>query len=234
MYGRPGARACSGSHLRFSKICLYSVVRTPGALRTPGVRFSSPLPARNRLAIHVCRLASRLQSQSTGFATRLRITPRRDIVLQFAIRCPRNLVECQIITNDQESRLLRAIESRMRTACEGGLSHVFASRAAVPRPPTHFADAMPLHASRCHIASRRQLCLADSTAIFRSCFTAVIIDNCGNAVRSARHSSAIHLHEQSLLQGHAGHICCRGGRERCLPPTMNALTGASDGNCQKR
>ena len=178
MYGRPGARACSGSHLRFSEICLYSVVRTPGALRTPGVRFSSPRPARNRLAVHVCRLASRLQSQSTGFATWLRITPRRDIVLQFAIRCPRNLVECQIITNDQESRLLRAIESRMRTACEGGLSHVFASRAAVPHPPTHFADAMPLHASRCHIASRRQLCLADGKSPLGV-----------NSVRSARQST---------------------------------------------
>ena len=51
MYGRPGARACSGSHLKSSDISLYSVVRTPGALRTPGVRFSSPLPARNRLVL---------------------------------------------------------------------------------------------------------------------------------------------------------------------------------------
>ena len=55
-----------------------------------------------------------------------------DSRLQFAIRCPRDIVECQIITNDQESRLLRAIESRMRTAGEGGLPPCFrlASRSA--------------------------------------------------------------------------------------------------------
>ena len=72
---------------------------------------------------------------------------------------------------------------------EGGLSHVFASRAAVPHP------AYP-----------------------------VTVDS----------SSAIHLHEQSLLQGHTGHIYCRGGRKRCTPPTLNALTGASDNDCYKR
>ena len=95
MYGRPGARACSGSHLRFSEICLYSVVRTPGALRTPGVRFSSPRPARNQPS-------SRIN--------------------------PANLhpADCKSRRNAW----------RMRTAGEGGLSTVFASRAAVPRPVT--------------------------------------------------------------------------------------------------
>jgi len=38
---------------------------------------------------------------------------------------------------------------------EGGLSPVSASRAAVPRPPTYLTAAMPLHGSRCHIASRK-------------------------------------------------------------------------------
>ena len=46
--------------------------------------------------------------------------------------------------------------------------------------------------------------------------------------------SAIHLYEQTLLQGHAGHFRYRGGRKRCPPPTASTLTGASDGDCQKK
>ena len=70
-----------------------------------------------------------------------------------------------------------------------------------------------------------------------------------NSVRSARQAacascvphpvtvdnhSAIHLYEQTLLQGHAGHFRYRGGRKRCPPPTASTLTGASDGDCQKK
>ena len=83
----------------------------------------------------------------------------------------------------------------MRTAGEGGLSLVFASRAAVPRPPARHTAAMllagctsvcivavpvpcgrsaasadklaaaPLHVSCCHIASRLQLRLADKKSL---------------------------------------------------------------------
>ena len=45
----------------------------------------------------------------------------------------------------------------------------------------HLAAAMRLQVSRCHIASRLQLRLADSTTISRSFFPAVIVDNCVNA-----------------------------------------------------
>ena len=66
----------------------------------------------------------------------------------------------------------------MRTAGEGGLSLVSASRAAVPHPPAHFADAMPPHVSRCHIASRLQLRLADGKNLLGV-----------NSVRSARQAA---------------------------------------------
>ena len=42
MYGRPGARACSGSHLKSSDISLYSVVRTPGPYGLRGFVFHRP------------------------------------------------------------------------------------------------------------------------------------------------------------------------------------------------
>ena len=109
----------------------------------------------------------------------------------------------------------------MRTAGEGGLSLVFASRAAVPRPPARHTAAMLLAGctSVCIVAvpvpcgrndgialctSRLQLRLADGKSLLGV-----------NSARSAVtdyptiSSSAIHLREQTLLQGHTGHICRR-------------------------
>ena len=118
--------------------------------------------------------------------------------------------------------------------CASPLFHACAEGLAVAdefHVPQSFrlAAAMRLQVLRRLIASLLQLCLADGKSLLGI-----------NSVRSVRRpatvdgSSAIHLHEQTLFQGHTEHIFYRGGRKRCALPTSNAFTGTSDNDCYKR
>ena len=118
--------------------------------------------------------------------------------------------------------------------CASPLFHACAEGLAVAdefHVPQSFrlAAAMRLQVLRRLIASLLQLCLADGKSLLGI-----------NSVRSVRRpatvdgSSAIHLHEQTLFQGHTEHIFYRGGRKRCALPTSNAFTGTSDNDCYKK
>ena len=66
-------------------------------------------------------------------------------------------------------------------------------------------------------ASRLQLRLTDTTAISRPCFTAVIVDNCGNAVCSVNQSTRRLIPFNGSL--------CRGGGDVLIGGTAQYLVG---------